>query len=189
MASQHSPEFGLDRDPHGVHGAERRAITLRRCEDTPVQLDRTVHDWFPKITGRMYSERLGKIHFWWMFVTFTALFSVMHTAGIAGMNRRVADYPVALEGINVYLSIMAFLLGASFLLFLYNMINSAIRGPAAGDNPWQTRTLEWQVSSPPPEHNFPREPEVVGSPYGYGTDDKVHALVGAGHGAGSEADS
>lgn len=148
-----------------------------------------IYYWFPKITGRMYSERLGKIHFWWMFVTFTALFSVMHTAGIAGMNRRVADYPVALEGINLYLSIMAFLLGASFLLFIYNMINSAVRGPAAGNNPWQTRTLEWQVSSPPPEHNFPKEPEVVGSPYGYGTDDKVHAVVGVGQGAGSESGS
>jgi cytochrome c oxidase subunit I len=131
---------------------------------------------FPKMTGRMYNETLGKIHFWWMFVGFNVTFFVMHWPGIQGMNRRIADYPDSLEPVNLLISLTAFALGASFLVFIYNIINSWIRGPVAEDNPWGARTLEWQTTSPPPLHNFPRPPRVVGHPYDYGVPGSVHGV-------------
>ena len=124
--------------------------------------------WFPKITGRMYNETLGKIHFAGMFLFFNITFLTMFIPGLEGMNRRVAEYPPSLEGINVIITIAAFAMGASFLPFIYNMANSWIRGPKAEANPWGARTLEWQTSSPPPEENFDEPPVVTEDPYGYG---------------------
>jgi cytochrome c oxidase subunit 1 len=124
--------------------------------------------WFPKITGRLYDERLGKLHFWWVFVMYNATFIPMFQAGLGGMNRRIADYPAELAGINQFISIAAFVLGAGFLVMVYNLVNSWIRGPVASANPWQARTLEWQTSSPPPLTNFATPPVVVESPYSYG---------------------
>ncbi len=138
--------------------------------------------WFPKITGRQYSERLGKLHFWWMFITFNTTFLPMFAVGLQGMNRRVADYLPPLTELNQWISINAFLLGASFLLFVYNFVRSWARGPQANSNPWHARTLEWQTTSPPPTLNFPAEPEVVGNPYDYGVPGAVHAVVGVGGG-------
>jgi cytochrome c oxidase subunit 1 len=120
--------------------------------------------WYPKITGRMYNEFLGKLHFWWFFIAFNLTFFTMHWPGIQGMNRRVADYPDFLEPVNLFVSIGAFFIGASFLVFLYNMINSWIRGPRAADNPWEARTLEWQTTSPPPFENFPCRPASRATP-------------------------
>ena len=134
--------------------------------------------WFPKITGRMYNERLGKVHFWSMLVTFHLTFIPMFWAGLHGMNRRIDDYPDALADVNLFSSVASFLLAASFLLFVYNIAASWVRGPVAGANPWKARTMEWQTSSPPPLENFPQEPEVVGDPYGYGVPGSVHALMG-----------
>ncbi len=139
--------------------------------------------WFPKITGRMFSERLGRLHFWWMFVTYNLTFIPMFWTGLHGMPRRVADYPATLADTNWWVSVFAFLLAASFLVFVWNMVYSWVRGPVASANPWQARTLEWLTSSPPPHGNFPREPEVVGSPYDYGIPGAVHAVVGAAAGA------
>ncbi len=87
------------------------------------------------------------------------------------MPRRIADYPPQFAGINLFISISSFLLGASTLVFLYNLITSWARGPHAPANPWRARTLEWQVSSPPPAFNFTDIPEIVGHPYDYGTPD------------------
>ena len=134
-----------------------------------------IYYWFPKMTGRMYNERLAKLHFWWMFIGFNVTFMVMHWPGIQGMNRRIADYPEVYQPVNLAVSISAFLLGASFLVFIYNMINSWIRGEVAEANPWHARTLEWQTSSPPPLENFPVLPEVTGHPYDYGLPKPPHA--------------
>ena len=138
-----------------------------------------IYYWFPKITGRMYNETLGKIHFTIMFLAFNLTFTPMMLAGFYGMNRHIASYPPQLAGINIWISSFAFVLGSSFLFFTYNMVNSWIRGPKASANPWQLRTLEWQTSSPPPEHNFDYEPQVLSSPYDYGVSNApAHARVG-----------
>ncbi len=144
-----------------------------------------IYYWFPKLTGRMFSEWLGKLHFWIMFFGFQLTFLPMFWLGLHGMNRRVADYLPNLAGVNLWVSLMAFLLGSSFLIFVINMVRSAVKGMETGPNPWKARTLEWQTSSPPPVHNFPRIPNVVGSPYDYGVPGAVHAIVMAGA-SGSE---
>ena len=136
-----------------------------------------IYYWFPKMTGRMYDERLGRIHFWLMFVFFNLTFLPMAWLGLNGMNRRIGDYPPQLGGVNAFVSMMAFVLGASFLIFVYNMVVSWVRGHVAEANPWGVRTLEWATSSPPPEHNFPHVPEVLGGPYDYGVPGAVHARV------------
>ncbi|MGE5691179.1 MAG: cytochrome c oxidase subunit I [Pseudomonadota bacterium] len=136
-----------------------------------------IYYWFPKMTGRMYNERLGKLHFWLTFVGFNATFFPMHLIGTQGMPRRVADYADRFADWNFFISVSSFFLGASTLVFLYNMITSWARGPVAGGNPWRAMTLEWQVSSPPPVFNFDAVPQVVGSPYEYGVAGARHALL------------
>lgn len=139
-----------------------------------------VYFWFPKMTGRMYNEAAGKIHALWMWAAFNATFLGMFWAGIHGMNRRIADYPSSLTGVNRYVSTVAFVLGASAVLFVVNLSVSAIRGKKAGDNPWGARTLEWQTVSPPPEHNFDADVVVVAWPYDYGLPGATHAVFGNG---------
>ncbi len=133
-----------------------------------------VYYWFPKMTGRMYDERLGKLHFWTTFVFFNLTFAPMHVIGIQGMPRRVSDYAQQFAGFNVLISIASFFLGLSALIFLYNIVASWRYGPRAPANPWRALTLEWQVSSPPPIFNFDRVPTVVGGPYEYGVPGAVH---------------
>ena len=125
--------------------------------------------WFPKITGRMWSERLGKLHFWWFTIAFNATFLPMFWLGIEGMRRRVADYPAALGTVNLIVSIAAFNIFLSVVVFAYNMVRSWRRGPLVEANPWNAQTLEWQISSPPPIENFGVIPTVYGTPYQYGT--------------------
>jgi len=136
-----------------------------------------IYYWFPKMTGRMYNERLGKLHFWLTFVGFNLTFFPMHILGTEGMPRRVADYAPKFADLNMFISIASFGLGASTLVFLYNMITSWRSGEPAPSNPWRAMTLEWQVSSPPPIFNFDEIPQVVGSPYGYGTPGAQHAIL------------
>jgi len=135
-----------------------------------------IYYWYPKMTGRMYDERLGKIHFWLTFVFFNATFFPMHYVGLRGMPRRVADYAEEFAGWNMFITISSFLLGASAVIWLYNMIVSWARGPRAEANPWQSMTIEWQVSSPPPIFNFDEIPQVVGGPYEYGVPGARHAV-------------
>jgi cytochrome c oxidase subunit 1 len=137
-----------------------------------------IYYWFPKMTGRMYNEKLAQLHFWWMFIGFNVTFFTMHWPGIQGMNRRVADYPASLDAINLFISLTAFALGASFLVFFYNMVYSWFRGPVAESNPWGARTLEWQTTSPPPLENFHEPPTVVGHPYDYGVPGSTHSSFG-----------
>jgi cytochrome c oxidase subunit 1 len=135
-----------------------------------------IYFWFPKMTGRMYDERLGKLHFWLTFVGFNLTFFPMHWLGIQGMPRRVADYVPRFADLNMFISIASFGLGASTVVFVYNMVKSWRFGAAAAANPWRSLTLEWQVSSPPPIFNFDEIPQVVGNPYEYGVVGARHAV-------------
>ena len=135
-----------------------------------------VYYWFPKMTGRMYDERLGRLHFWMTFIFFNLTFGPMHIIGVQGMPRRVYDYADKFATWNLIISIAAFILGLSTLIFAYNMIASWRGGPRAVANPWRALTLEWQVSSPPPIFNFDAIPTVVGGPYEYGVPGAVHGV-------------
>ena len=136
-----------------------------------------IYYWFPKITGRMYKESWAKLHFWWMLVTYNATFLAMFWVGFQGMSRRVAEYPPDMVGANVVVSVASFLLAASFLPFVLNIVVSWARGPVAAANPWGARTLEWQTTSPPPEENFAHPPTVLDDPYGYGIPGSVQARI------------
>jgi cytochrome c oxidase subunit 1 len=135
-----------------------------------------VYYWFPKMTGRMYDERLGKWHFWTTFIFFNLTFGPMHVLGLQGMPRRVADYAAKFADLNLFISIASFGLGFSTLVFIYNMVTSWRGGTRAVGNPWRGLTLEWQVSSPPPIFNFDRIPTIVGGPYEYGVPGAVHGI-------------
>jgi cytochrome c oxidase subunit 1 len=124
--------------------------------------------WFPKITGRMYDERLGKVHFWMNFIGTNLAYLPMFAAGILGMPRRVSDYAPEFTEFNVLATIGAIILALSSLPFLYNAIISWVRGPKASANPFRALTLEWQTSSPPPIHNFDDPPVVTSGPYDFG---------------------
>jgi cytochrome c oxidase subunit 1 len=122
-----------------------------------------VYYWFPKATGRMLSERLGKWQFWLAFLSFNAAFFPLHILGLLGMPRRVYTYPADLgwNDLNRISSVAAVVFFASFLLMLYNIVTSARSGPPAGKNPWGAGTLEWATSSPPSPQNFDRIPCVT----------------------------
>jgi cytochrome c oxidase subunit 1 len=121
--------------------------------------------WFPKITGRMYSEALAKWHFWLLFVGFNATFLPQHMLGLMGMPRRVYTYERhgLFEWYNLISSIGAFVMGVGILIFLVNAIKSWRTGPRVGGDPWVADTLEWYTPSPPPAHNFDRVPYVTSS--------------------------
>jgi cytochrome c oxidase subunit I len=136
-----------------------------------------IYYWFPKMTGRMYNETLGKLHFWLTFIGFNATFFPMHLIGTQGMPRRVSDYDPMFAHWNMFISVASFFLGASTIVFLYNMIISMRRGEPAPGNPWRALTLEWQVTSPPPVFNFDEIPQVVGGPYEYGVPGARHAIL------------
>jgi cytochrome c oxidase subunit 1 len=126
-----------------------------------------IHYWWPKMFGRKLDERLSKWHFWLMFISFNTTFFPMHILGLLGMPRRVADYDPKFQALNMFISISAFVLGASFLIFMYNAAVSLVRGERVGANPWGARTLEWATTSPPPHGNFARQPVVTGGPYDF----------------------
>ena len=136
-----------------------------------------IYYWFPKMTGRMYNEKLGKLHFWLTFIGFNATFFPMHIVGTQGMPRRVSDYVPRFGDMNLFISIASF--GARRLhdrLPLQHHHELA-RRPDPRANPWRGMTLEWQVSSPPPIFNFDEVPQVVGGPYEYGVPGARHAIV------------
>jgi cytochrome c oxidase subunit I+III len=122
--------------------------------------------WFPKVTGRMYYERLGQASFWLSFVGMNLTFFPMHIVGLMGMPRREYTYPSGLgwETPNLIESIGSYLLGAGLLLVAINLAVSLFRGAAAGPDPFGGDTLEWSTSSPPPHYNYAVIPRVT-SPY------------------------
>ncbi|AOY83156.1 cytochrome c oxidase subunit I [Moorena producens JHB] len=126
------------------------------------------YHWFPKMTGRMYNEGLGKLHFALTFIGANLNFFPMHPLGLQGMPRRVASYDPEFAFWNVVASIGAFLLGMSTLPFILNMVGSWVQGEKAPPNPWRAIGIEWLVSSPPSHENFEQLPVVIAEPYGYG---------------------
>jgi cytochrome c oxidase subunit 1 len=123
-----------------------------------------VYYWFPKWTGRLLDERLGKWHFWLALLGFNLTFGPMHILGLNGMPRRTYQYPEGLgfEFWNQMATIGVFIIFVSFVIFAWNIVRSHFmkRGAIAGDDPWDGRTLEWSISSPPPVHNFDEVPVV-----------------------------
>jgi cytochrome c oxidase subunit 1 len=131
-----------------------------------------IYYWLPKMTGFRLNETLAKIHFWGMFVFFNLTFFPLFAAGLLGMPRRVSSYNPSLHAINVFVSISAFCLGASMLVLAANLVWSLlIRRRAADPNPWQSKSIEFQLPSPVPVHNFDRIPIFTSAPYGYGIPD------------------
>lgn len=118
--------------------------------------------WFPKATGKMLSEKLGKWVFWLMFIGFNLTFGVQHILGVLGMPRRVFTYPNLpwWGALNLVSTTGALILGLAVIVFFWNVIASLHHGAVAGDNPWQAWTLEWATTSPPPIHNFDRLPPI-----------------------------
>ncbi|MCE2484141.1 MAG: cbb3-type cytochrome c oxidase subunit I [Desulfurellaceae bacterium] len=128
--------------------------------------------WFPKLFGRMMNEPLGKLHFALTYIFFNCAFFPMHFLGVAGHMRRIYnplqyEFLVDLQWWNVFITMSAFCLGASQLIFLFNFVWSLFAGKKAEDNPWQANTLEWTAPSPPPHGNFETVPTVYRGPYEY----------------------
>jgi heme/copper-type cytochrome/quinol oxidase subunit 1 len=119
--------------------------------------------WFPKMTGRLLDERLGRWNFWTMFVGFNLAFLPMHLTGLLGMPRRVYTYNDygGWQALNLITSIGSFVFAVGVLMFFVNVLQSRRKGAAAGSNPWDAPTLEWSVSSPPPPYNFGVIPTVA----------------------------
>jgi cytochrome c oxidase subunit 1 len=112
--------------------------------------------WFPKITGYMYNETIGKLHFWVTFIGVNLVFFPQHFLGLSGMPRRYVDYPDAFAGWNMVSSIGSYISGVGILIFFYGVAQAFMRKEKAGNNPWGVgaTTLEWTLSSPPPFHQF-----------------------------------
>ncbi|MGI8874837.1 MAG: cytochrome c oxidase subunit I [Egibacteraceae bacterium] len=122
-----------------------------------------VYYWFPKATGRLLRESLGKIHFWMMLIGFNLTFGPQHILGLNGMPRRIYTYESGMgwDLWNLVSTIGAFVIALSILVFLINLVISIRAGAVASDDPWDARTLEWTVPSPPPQHNFDVVPTVT----------------------------
>jgi cytochrome c oxidase subunit 1 len=130
----------------------------------------SIYYWFPKIWGRMFNSTLGKLHFWFSFVPINVVFCTMLLVGYSGMQRRLYnlesyEFAKRLLPMNQFISYMAFTLFTGQVFFVSNFLYSVFRGKRASNNPWQVGTLEWQIPSPPPHHNFDVIPKVIHGPH------------------------
>jgi cytochrome c oxidase subunit 1 len=129
-----------------------------------------IYYWVPKMTGLRFNERLAKWHFWLMFIAFNSTFLPLFAVGMEGQPRRVSEYAPNLHALNVWVSISAFVLGFSMLIFIFNTVYSMIFVRArAEQNPWRSKSIEWQIPHPVPVNNFEQIPVFDSDPYGYGT--------------------
>jgi len=124
--------------------------------------------YFPKMSGRLLSEKLGKWHFWLFFLGFNGTFLPQHWLGTLGMPRRVPEYDPQFQFWNQFSSISSYVMTLAILIFFVNVIWSLRNGKKSGPNPWGARTLEWQIPSPPHYYNFKHIPTVYGLPYDFG---------------------
>jgi cytochrome c oxidase subunit 1 len=122
----------------------------------------SIYYWFPKYSGRMLDERLGKLSFALLFIGFNLTFFPQHDLGLRGMQRRIYTYEsnAGWNFLNLLSSLGAYVIGLGVIPTLWNIFHSIRRGEIAGDNPWDGQTLEWATSSPPPEHNFEVLPPI-----------------------------
>lgn len=120
-----------------------------------------VYYWLPKWTGHMYSERLGKLHFWLTVISFNLTFMPQFFLGLAGMPRRIPDYALQFAEFNAISTVGSFVLGLSQLLFAYNIWRCIKGGEKASNGVWEgTHGLEWELSSPPPHHSWETQPVI-----------------------------
>jgi cytochrome c oxidase subunit I len=121
--------------------------------------------------GLRFNGRLAKIHFWSLFIAFNSTFAPLFALGLLGQPRRVVTYPAHLQGLNIWVSVSAFVIGLSMLVFLVNVVWSLLiaREPAQA-NPWQSKSPEWQLPTPVPVHDFERIPVFDADPYPYGVE-------------------
>ena len=153
-----------------------------------------IYYWFPKITGRMFNEKMGQFSFWTIFIGFNTAFFPMHFTGLDGMPRRIYTYSSEFgwDFWNGVSTVGAFLIASGLLIFMHNIVRSWLKGEAAGNDPWDARTLEWSIPSPPPEYNFAEIPVVHdrddwwaqkrrqvrhGVPVGGGSDEEVEHSI------------
>ncbi|AFY84347.1 cytochrome c oxidase subunit I [Oscillatoria acuminata] len=131
-----------------------------------------IYHWFPKMTGRMMNEFLGKLHFVLTFIGFNLCFLPMHYLGLQGMPRRVAEYDPKFATVNLICTVGSYILAVSTFPLIINAVWSWIKGAKASGNPWDALTMEWQTASPPPVENFIGEPVRLTGPYDYGMGDR-----------------
>jgi cytochrome c oxidase subunit I len=145
-----------------------------------------IYYWVPKMVGLRFNERLAKAHFWLMFVSFNSTFLPLFVLGMEGMPRRVSFYEPKFHTLNVWVSVSAFVLGFSMLIFLVNVVYSLIfaRIPAEA-NPWRSKSIEWQLPTPIPVNNFEQIPVFDSDPYDYGTPVSIGGGAAAPAGAGA----
>jgi cytochrome c oxidase subunit I len=140
-----------------------------------------VYYWGPKMTGYSFNETLAKVHFWSLFIAFNSTFGPLFALGLLGQPRRVVTYPSTLQPLNVWVSISAFCVGISMLIFLFNAVWSMfIWKVPAEDNPWNSKSFEFQLPTPVPVHDFDKLPVFEGDPYPYGVEPTSPALAPAG---------
>ncbi|MEK6687861.1 MAG: cbb3-type cytochrome c oxidase subunit I, partial [Gemmatimonadota bacterium] len=135
--------------------------------------------WFPKMFGKMMDERLGKIHFWGTVIPFNFIFIPLFVLGLGGQHRRIYNFQnfpelMAMQPIRIFATVAMLVMMAFQVFFFWNLIKSLRKGPPAGNNPWESNTLEWTTTSPPPHGNWPVDqmPKVYRGPYEYGHPDR-----------------
>jgi cytochrome c oxidase subunit 1 len=141
-----------------------------------------VYFWYPKATGRLMSEKLGRVHFWLSLIFINGVFMPMFIQGLAGVSRRLYDptlyvHAQGVQGLNVLMSWSAWLLGLAQLPFIYNFFTSLSRGEVADRNPWLATTMEWAAPSPPPHGNFDTPPVAHNGPYEYSYPGRVEGFL------------